>query len=410
MNEKTGVSVYHKVRTNTSGKKQCPICSNGNIRFFLETNPIPIHTHLLWQKREDAVSAPMGDFSMGFCESCGHIFNTAFNSDLLHYSQWFENSLHPASRFQSFNRLEIDHLIEKYGMHAKSVLEIGRGSGEYALLFSELAENHSTIFQPCDSDGYTTPSGLEFETYIRECSNEPFTRFQADLICCQDALEQSHRPREFVANLRHAIGERYTTIGYFQVHDGLAMLRDDPFRALSYENFSLFTPSSLGTLFAANGFQILQQRSSVEEKTLIIEVSPMLEGTRQGNPETAYDLNEVAREVKDIQQKFFEWIGALKERLNDLNANGKKVAFWGADWRGATILNTLHAHETVKVVVDPDFNKQELHISGTGHRVVTPGHLTTLKPDVLLIADPAHDQEIRFLVSAMQLSPEFITI
>ncbi len=410
MNDKTGVSVYHKVRINTSGKKQCPICTNGNIRTFLETGPIPIHTQLLWQKREDAVSAPMGDFLLGYCESCGHIFNTSFNSDLLHYSQWFENSLHPASRFQSFSRLEIDHLVEKYGLHAKAVLQIGKGTGDYALLLSELAENQATIFEPCDSDGYTTPSGLEFETQIRGCAGEPFSRYQPDFICCQDALEEAQRPREFITNLRHAIGERYTTVGYFQVADGLAMLQEDPFKVFNYEHFSLFTPSSLGTLFASNSFQILQQRSLPEERMLIVEVSPVLESSRTGNIDALYDLNNVAKEVKEIQKRFLEWIATLKERLSDLNNAGKKVAFWGAGPRGTTILNVLHAHETVQVVIDPDFNKEDLHVPGTGHRIVTPGHLVSLKPDVLLISDPVHDQEIRFLVSAMQLSPEFITI
>lgn len=410
MNEDYGASSYHKVRVSTGGQKQCPVCTNGDIHIFLETGPIPIHADLLWQKREDALSAPMGEIQLGYCSNCGHIFNTAYNPDLLNYSQWFENSLHQASRFQSYGRLEVDYLVEKYGIKQKSVLEIGRGPSKFALLFSELAGNRSFIYEPCESDGYTTPSGLETETHIHDWISDPYARYHPDLICCQNVLELILRPRDMVNSLHRSFNHDHKTIGYFEVQNGLALLENAPFDVLSYDRCSLFSPSSLSLLFSDNGFQVLQLRLLAEDRIMVIEVNLPPDETFPVIQNMNIDADRTAKIVGAYRTRFMDLVNSLDGKLKEFKQSGKRVFCWGANRQAALLLNLLCAQDTVQGMIETDFNKLNFYVPGTGQRVVAPGRLASLEPDVILNFDSAHDQEIRLLITAMRLSPEIITV
>lgn len=409
MNDEYSVTLYHKVRVSTGGQKQCPVCANPDIRIFLEAGPIPIHADLLWQRKEDALSAPMGEIQLGYCSKCGHIFNTAYNPDLLNYSRWFENSLHQSSRFQSYSRLEIDHLVEKYKIKQKSVLEIGRGPSQFSLLFSELAENHSSIYEPCESDGYTTPSGLEIETDIHEWFSDPYSRFKPDLICCQNVLEHILHPREFINSLRRSMNSEQKTIGYFEVHNSLVLLENSPSDVLTYERYSLFSPSSLALLFSNNGFRVLQLRLLAEDRILVIEVNLPSDETFPISQNINIDADKAAKSVEVYRNRFMDVVTSMDGKVKEFKQSGKRVFCWGANRRAAIMLNLLCAQDSIQGIVDTDFNKLNYYVPGTGQRVVAPGSLKSLEPDVIINFDHEHDLEIRQLISAMRLDPEIIT-
>ena len=40
---------------------------------------VPIYCNVLYENRDEALNAPKGDIDLCFCESCGHLFNSAFD-------------------------------------------------------------------------------------------------------------------------------------------------------------------------------------------------------------------------------------------------------------------------------------------------------------------------------------------
>ena len=108
----TTTNDYHK-------KNICPVCSTLDPVPFIEIPHVPIFCNQLFSSYEDAIRIPKGTINLSFCEQCGHVFNTAFNADMMKYSQAYENSLHFSSRFQEYARTLAKELIQKYGLKGK---------------------------------------------------------------------------------------------------------------------------------------------------------------------------------------------------------------------------------------------------------------------------------------------------
>ena len=72
----------------------CPVCRSGNLTFFIEIQNIPLYCNLLYESRDDAQNVRRADIQLGFCHSCGHVYNFAFDPGLMDYTLDYENSLH----------------------------------------------------------------------------------------------------------------------------------------------------------------------------------------------------------------------------------------------------------------------------------------------------------------------------
>ena len=98
----------------------CPVCASTDVRVFVKIPQMPVFCNVLWPTREAALDAARGDLELGFCNHCGHIYNYAFDPDLLTYDQAYENSLHFSPRFQTFVEELADHLIDTYSLSGKA--------------------------------------------------------------------------------------------------------------------------------------------------------------------------------------------------------------------------------------------------------------------------------------------------
>jgi len=402
--------VYHKARVYTGGEKECPVCANKALQFLMDSVSTPIHPGLLWHKKEDALSVPMGDMQLAFCPNCGHTFNALFNSDLLNYNTWFENSLHSCSRFQSPNRPEADRLIERYGINDKEIFEIHHGASELSMLLCELANNQAVIYQP---DMYETPgrsNSTQQVTYIIKPLSGENPHIHADLICCQNIIERLSHPRMFIELLRGSISYVNETVGYFEVFNAEISLKNQRLWDMNYAQCSFYSPFSLRFLFENSGFRILSLRELAEGKILALDVSLAL----QQNPiETIHqqnDLEGITRSVEKFKEKTEHSRIYWSDLFREYATSAKRVVLWGCNERGVIAINALKIQDRIQMVVDGDFTKVDLFVPGTGHRVHSLGQLPLFKPDVILISQPGRENEIRQIIGGMNIEPEILTL
>jgi len=179
--------VIHRVRVNPLLQQECPVCGDSRVERFFEIAQVPVHCNLLWPKRDDALSAPRGEIVLGFCHQCGHIYNMSFSPELMHYSEWYENSLHYSSRFQSYARAIAERLIDRYDLHNKEIIEIGSGQGDFLEMLCELGNNRGIGFDPGYVESNRLPA-LQRVTFVQDYYSEQYARYQADLICCRQTL------------------------------------------------------------------------------------------------------------------------------------------------------------------------------------------------------------------------------
>ena len=141
---------------------------------FIEINKIPIFCNLLYSTRGKALEAAQGSMKLTFCQACGHIFNLAFDPDLLQYDTGYENSLHFSPCFQQYVKSTAANLISAYHLYGKDIIEIGCGKGEFINLLCENGQNRGLGFDPSYVTGISnTGSSIKF---IKDYYSEKYVR------------------------------------------------------------------------------------------------------------------------------------------------------------------------------------------------------------------------------------------
>jgi len=388
--------------------RACLLCGSASTVDLLQIEQVPVHCNLLWPTRDQSIHAPRGDIQLRYCEQCGHLFNASFRPELVEYGQAYENTLHFSRHFQSYARALADHLVARYDLRGKDILEIGCGSGEFLELLCELGDNRGVGVDPSHRSGDKAELGAERVTFARELFGEWYAGYTADLICCRQVLEHLYDPADFLAMLRRMIGGRQNTVVFFEVPNALATLRDLGIWDLIYEHRSYFTPSSLGRAFASCGFEVCDLSEAYAGQFLTVEVLPG-DGFGRGVAGAGGDPGQVAEHAAAFGRKYLEKVNTWRRHLGRLAGAEQRVVLWGGGSKGVTFLNTLESEDQIDYVVDINPRKQGMYIAGTGQQIVTPEFLVEYRPDVVIVVNPLYQEEIQEQVKALGLDTELVT-
>ena len=61
----------------------CPACTSSDWSMFFELEGVPTHCNVLLPTQGAARECPRADIRLGFCQSCGLIYNLAFDPALM---------------------------------------------------------------------------------------------------------------------------------------------------------------------------------------------------------------------------------------------------------------------------------------------------------------------------------------
>ncbi len=369
---------------------------------------MPVHCNLLWKTRHEALQTPKGDIQLEFCRQCGHAFNMAFNPDLMQYDQDYENSLHGSPRFQEYAKSAAANLVARYDLHDKVIIEIGCGRGDFLMLLCELRGNRGVGFDPSYTIKRASGVGKERITFFQDFYSERYADYKADLICCRHVLEHIHRPREFLATVRRAIGDRLETVVYFEVPNIKFTLSDLSIWDLIYEHYSYFSAGSLKHLFDSCGFAVHNCTEAYAGQFLSLEALPVKDSTASKLDQ--WDgLEEMTREVTALAERYQSKVSAWQRELEKIVSAGKRAVVWGAGSKGVTFLNIMQSSHQNEYIVDINPIKQGKYIAGTGQEIVSPEMLLDYRPDIVIVMNPIYLEEIRRHLQKIGLSPTLLS-
>ncbi len=372
--------------------------------------PVPINPGLLWSRKEDALSVPVGEIQLCFCPVCGHTINRCYSSDLLYYNSWYEKSLHNRSVYQQYLRPEVDRLIERYRIERKEVFEITSNSGDYSKLLCEIGDNQAVIHQP-DIFESTSQGGQKIRLiYLLSHLSKDQLKIHAELVCCQNVLAESTVPRLLLRTIHSAIAEPQKTMGYFEVQNAAKFFETMKLWDLKYTQYSLFSLHSLYALCQNCGFEVKSIREINDGKIISIDVIAAGPDSKRSSTADKEDLERIRRKTADFEMKINSEM-IYWQNLFEHSVEGKKrIVLWGGDERGVMAVNMLRLQDKLDMVVDSNMDKFNLFIPGTGFRVQSPAQIQIAKPDVILISNPLHETDIRKMVAAMGQTPQLLIL
>lgn len=385
----------------------CGSCG-GTMRRFFAIDGVPANSCILLNSPEEARAYPRGDIVLGFCNACGFVANMAFDARLAEYSARYEETQGFSPTFNKFHEGLAHDLIERHDLRGKSVLEIGCGKGEFLALLCSLGSNTGVGFDP----GYDPERGvlanIRDVRVVQDFYSEQYAHHTADLVCCKMTLEHIPRTAEFVRLSRHGMRPDGSSILYFQVPNATRILRECAFEDIYYEHCSYFSAGSLGRLFRAEGFDILDIRTEYDDQYLAIEARLAGESVVERRPEEE-DLSTLRELVTSFPTRCSKKIESWRNRLQTWRMNGS-VVLWGSGSKAVSFLSIVDVDGAVESVVDINPYRQGHYMPGTGQPIVAPEVLGSIRPSAVVIMNAVYFDEIKRSLDEIDLRPEIFTL
>ena len=388
----------------------CPSCGAAGLEEIYQVRGVPVHSCLLMESREEALSFPAGDVVLGWCAACGFATNVVFDAAMNAYSARYEEVQTFSATFNAFASDLVERLVSKRGVRGRDVIEIGCGKGEFLFELCERGGNRGVGIDPSFVPGRGRFDAGGRVRFLQELySAERHGSLPADLVVCRHTLEHIAPTRSFLETVRRSLGDRHETLVFFEVPDQERVYDERAFWDVYYEHCSYFTAGALERLFLACGFEILDSWKGFGDQYLLLEARPLPAG-RAPCFRPKESLAELEGKVRSFAGDAPRAIEAWRERFRGWAGAGKRVVLWGAGSKGVAFLSTLGVADALDAAVDINPHKHGCFLPGSGHEVVAPESLRSRRPDVVVVMNAIYEREIREQLAGMGLAPELACV
>src|SRR5690606_10327027 len=138
------------------------------------------------------------------------------------------------------------------------------------------------------------------------------------------------------------------------------------------------------------------------DQYLLIDARPGPAGRRLAEMD---DLERSRRQVAEFERSVSESLEGWRTFLTHARRKGEKVVLWGSGSKAVAFLTTLGIDEEVTCVTDVNPYRHGMFVPGSGHEIVPPKELRSIRPDRVVVMNPIYLDEIRADLASMGLSP-----
>lgn len=393
-------------------KDVCPACGSDALVPFFAIERVPVFCNVQHESRNDALEAATAPIELALCESCELIANRAFDESAIEYQGSYENSLHFSPHFRTYAEQLAQSLIDRYQLHAKTIVDIGCGQGDFLKLICTLSGATGFGFDPSYRVSHNnTADASGGVTIIPEAYGESLMDRPAALVCCRHVLEHIPEPVRFLRSIRNTIGARTDTIVFFEVPNALWTVGRLGIWDILYEHCSYFTPTALANAFTQAGFDVIRTEETYGGQFLTIEARPSAPGSSNQPASPAPASAEVRDAVSSFSAAYENCVNTWKARLASMQSANETAVLWGAGTKGVMFLNTLAISDAVVPgVVDINPNKHGKFIAGTGQRIIAPNDVPGVNPDTVIVMNPLYVDEIKQTLANLDFAPSVVNV
>ncbi len=399
----------------TAGKAEegvsCPGCHATVIETIYSVSNIPVQSCVLLDTKQEALEYPTRDLELGYCSSCGLVFNTIFDEAIIDYTSKTEESQHFSGTFSRFAKQLAREIADKCGLEGKAVLEIGCGKGDFLAEFCSLKPCRGTGIDPgYYEDKNRVDQQKKNLDFIVDYFGPDYYHLNPDIILCRHTLEHVGKPAKFISDIRKCIGDRQDVAIFFETPDAERVFSEGAFWDIYYEHCNYFTVGTHARLFKQEGFEVTDAGLMYDNQYIYQYAVPADKKNKALSHDK--DLETIRQHIEAFPKKINQSLNRWQQVIHEKSAQGKRIAIWGGGSKCVAFLTTLGFSEEISWIIDINPFKAGKYIPGTGHRVISPDSLTEEKnpPDIVIVMNPVYVNEITEQLKTLNIYPEILAL
>lgn len=368
----------------------CLICKNDSFNsvFYFDKSPVCPTKPLKQSEFDDEL---IGTLDIVECRSCGHIFNRAFEPEMVSkiYSSDFAASL--PTGLTSHQMLadilrQIDEVSTLEGIHC---LEIGCSD----FTFSEMILKHGAqrvfAFEPSDVFKTKNPAITHIHDFFSHQAAAPLIH-DVKLVVMRHVLEHVTDPIYSLFDINACL--EMNGLAYIEVPNADDIMAKKRFYDFFYEHVSYFTPELLGQCFSYAGFETVKEiplRNNQHRGYLIRKMkdfsdrSALPEFRPQGTPK------DIA--IAEIRHEINQW----RQFFNKVQADNQNVGIYGAGAHAICVTNLFEkSADQIAKLIDRNPYKTGLYSPGQHIPIVNPDKEDINDLDAIIVIASLHEEEI----------------
>ncbi|HEY2812816.1 MAG TPA: class I SAM-dependent methyltransferase [Acidimicrobiales bacterium] len=388
----TGGSTTAVPTSGVPASAACRGCGGHDLVRVLDLGETPLANALL---TNDALDAPEARFplDLAICPACSLVQITTsvpperLFADYAYFSSYVPgvvaNAEELAKQVLEERQLGPDNLVMEIASNDGYLLRHYVDAGvpvlgiDPAANIAEVAEQNG-VPTVCDFFGDAVATRLRAEGR------------RADVIHANNVLAHVPDPNGVVRGIELVLADNGVAI--IETPYVRDLVEDVEFDTIYHEHLFYYSLTSLQHLFERNGLELVEV-SHIPIHGGSLRVTAGLAGRAQPSAavtqlladEAAIGLT-AAPYYQDFAARVDRLCESLRALVQDLHADGKRVACYGAAAKGATMLNTLKLPaEVFDFVVDRSPVKQGRYMPGVHLEIVSPERLLESMPDYLLL-------------------------
>ncbi len=285
---------------------RCPLCSSMALTSILERSRVPVLTNFLMDTPEAARSIQRGTLHLVICETCGFIFNSAFEASAL-YTQQYDNS---QVQGPSFGRY-LDELVHSLTTGEQQIqpcciVEVGCGDGFFLRKLVEAGVGKRGYgFDPSYRGPASALDGrIQFEArYYDDAGCD----ISADILICRHVIEHIPRPLPFLRMLHCALVHSLHARAFFELPAIEWILQNMVLWDIYYEHCSYFSADTITYALERSGFRVECIKRVFNDQYLWVEASVADSGQSSHIPGIEPDLlSSLRARFQRGEQRFCE--------------------------------------------------------------------------------------------------------